>query len=174
MIRLALGFMIFAGLFATIAGNPGRGTPIQMTSNFEQKPMMSGADEAGEAAGNGVAESQIKRSPDGHFYVDALVNGSSVHFLVDTGASMVALTREDAQRVGLVFFDNEFTGEARTASGTAKVKPVKLERVAVGALEAPQVDAAIIDSGLGISLLGQSWLQRVGNVTITGDTLILR
>jgi aspartyl protease family protein len=97
-----------------------------------------------------------------------------VHFMVDTGASMVALTRDDAQRIGLQFSDGDFTGAAQTAGGQVKLKPVTLDRVTLGALEANQVEAAIVGEGLGQSLLGQSWLRQVGKVTIEGDRMVLR
>lgn len=116
----------------------------------------------------------IERKGDGHFYVDATVNGQLVHFLVDTGASMVALTKEDAQRVGLPFSPAEFEVIGRGASGDVKGKHVSLDRVAIGMKEAHAVPAAIVDDGLGISLLGQSFLSQVGSVTISNDRMTLR
>ncbi len=124
--------------------------------------------------GNGLAETVLERSGDGHFYADLMVNGAQVHFLVDTGATTVALTREDAQKAGLQFSEEQFTGIAKTASGEVGLKPVTLDRMTLGALEATQVDGAIIDQGLNISLLGQSWLRQVGIVTIEGDRMVLR
>ena len=125
-------------------------------------------------AGNGFADATLARAPDGHFYAELLVNGTPVKFLVDTGASSVALTRADAQRIGLQFSDSEFTGYAETANGRVALKPVTLDRITLGPLEATQVQGAIIDKGLTISLLGQSWLKRVGVVTIEGDKMVLR
>ena len=67
--------------------------------------------------GNGYADAAIARSADGHFYADLMVNGAPVHFLVDTGASVVALTRDDAQKVGLQFSEGEFTRRPRRRPG---------------------------------------------------------
>ncbi len=114
---------------------------------------------------------ELIRGPDGHFYADAQVNGTTIRFLVDTGASMVVLTRQDAQRAGIQ------TPSARAMAmgvgGPIEVIPVTLDRVAVGGIEARGVEAAIADE-TPVSLLGQSYLQRVGSVEIRGDTMVLR
>lgn len=125
-------------------------------------------------AGNGVAEVTLKRATDGHFYADAMVNGASVRFIVDTGATRVALTPADAQAVGLQFSNGDFTATGRGAGGDIALKPVALDRIALGPVEATQVDGVIAREGLHMSLLGQSFLSRVGTVTIKGDTMVLR
>jgi aspartyl protease family protein len=115
----------------------------------------------------------IVRSPDGHFYTDALVNGSTVRFMIDTGATSIALTRGDADRIGLSAPDEAFTATAMGAGGAIAVRPVTLDRVAVGSLEATGVDGAVVRQGLGVSLLGQSWLSRLRSVKIEGDRMTL-
>jgi aspartyl protease family protein len=127
-----------------------------------------------EAAGNGLADVTLARAPDGHFYADALVNGAKIHVLIDTGATTVALTRADAQAAGLQFSTGDFTGKAQTAGGDVALKPVTLDRVGIGPVEARNVDAVVVDSRMTVSLLGQSWLRRVGNVQIAGDRMVLR
>jgi aspartyl protease family protein len=86
----------------------------------------------------------------------------------------VALSRADAQAAGLQFSEGDFTGTAQTAGGDIKLKPVTLDRVGIGAVEARNVDAVVVDSKMNVSLLGQSWLRRVGNVQIAGDRMVLR
>lgn len=127
-----------------------------------------------EAAGNGLADVTLARAPDGHFYADAIINGATVHVLIDTGATTVALTRADAQAAGLQFATGDFTGTAKTAGGDVALKPVTLDRVGIGPVEARNIEAVVVDSNLNVSLLGQSWLRRVGNVQIAGDRMILR
>jgi aspartyl protease family protein len=124
-----------------------------------------------QAAGNGSATRDLVRSPDGHFYADAQVNGAQVHFMIDTGASMVALTPADAQRAGVSLPSER--SRAMGAGGAIEVMPVMIERVALGPLEARDVRGAVVPQ-LGISLLGQSYLERVGNVEIHGDRMVLR
>ena len=126
------------------------------------------------ASSDGFAETVLTRSTDGHFYADARINGTIIRVLVDTGASMIALTREDAHKIGLTFTESEFTDSAKTAGGTVALKSITLDHVALGPVEASKVDAAIVGPGLHQSLLGQSWLRQVGEVRIVGDTMTLR
>jgi aspartyl protease family protein len=171
MMRFVIGTVAFAALVGMLSKSE--------TTDGKLNPPVAATVESAPAAppttvGNGFAETSLDRAPDGHFYADLMVNGTPVHFMVDTGASMVALTKEDAQRIGLQFSDGDFTGAAQTAGGQVKLKPVTLDRVTLGALEANQVEAAIVGEGLGQSLLGQSWLRQVGKVTIEGDRMVLR
>jgi aspartyl protease family protein len=116
----------------------------------------------------------IKRSDDGHFYVDAEVNGQLVHFLVDTGASSVVLTMADAKHVGLPFSEGQFSVIARGASGDVSGQIMKIGRVAIGRKEAFDVEGAVVAEGLDVSLLGQSFLSRIGTLVIDGDKMVLR
>jgi aspartyl protease family protein len=121
--------------------------------------------------GNGFVSQELERSPDGHFYADAQVNGAPVRFMIDTGATIVALTRDDAQRAGIQFGSDRAL--VRGVGGPVEVIPVTIDRLAIGSLAATQVDAAVADD-LGVSLLGQSFLSRVGSVEIRGDRMVLR
>lgn len=116
----------------------------------------------------------IERSDDGHFYVDAEVNGQLVHFLVDTGATVVVLTMADAKHVGLPFAPERFTIVGRGASGDTRGELITIGRVAIGRKEAFDVKGVVLDEGLDVSLLGQSFLSRVGTVVIDGDKMVLR
>ena len=121
--------------------------------------------------GNGYARQQLTRSPDGHFYAEAQVNGARVRFMVDTGASVVALTPADARRAGIALGDDRSV--AIGAGGEVEVVPVTIDRIAIGALAARDVRAAVAED-LPVSLLGQSFLSQVGTVEISGDTMVLR
>jgi aspartyl protease family protein len=123
-------------------------------------------------AGNGIASVELQRAPNSHFYADALVNGSPVRFIVDTAATSVVLTRADAQRVGLL--GGDFSVRGRGAGGEVRLMPVTITRLAVGPVGAEQVPAMVAEDGLQVSLLGQTYLQRVGTVTIEGDRMVLR
>ena len=115
----------------------------------------------------------LDRGPDGHFYADAQVNGVTVHFLVDTGASGVALSAADARRVGLPFFSSEFTAVGRGASGEVRGKLVTLDRVSLGGKSVENVGGAILE-GSEVSLLGQSFLSRMGTIEMTPDRMVIR
>ncbi len=123
------------------------------------------------AAGPGAIS--VKRSPDSHFYALAEVNGTPVRFLIDTGSSSVVLTPEDARRVGIGAGD--YTARAVGAGGEVRLMPATVTRLALGPVAADNVPAMVAEEGkVPVSLLGQSFLQRAGSVTIAGDTLILR
>jgi aspartyl protease family protein len=114
----------------------------------------------------------LERSPSGHFFVDAEVNHDLVHFVVDTGATTVALTVDDARRLGIPFSESDFTVIGRGASGDARGMPIVIDRISVGGKEARQVQGAIIQD-LDVSLLGQTYLTRLASVQMTGDQMRL-
>jgi aspartyl protease family protein len=113
----------------------------------------------------------LNRQNDGHFYADATIDGAKIRLLVDTGASMIALTGEDAEALGLTWDEASLRPIGRGASGTVHGVPVHLERVEIDGIEARGVEAAIIPEGLDVSLLGQSFLSRIDNVQISGDEM---
>lgn len=122
-----------------------------------------------EASGDAV----LSRSPDGHFYADVSIDSQDVRMLVDTGASVVALTGNDAASLGLEWSDDELFPIGRGASGDVIGKPVRLERVRLGDFEADGVEAIIVPEGLDVSLLGQSFLGRIGKVEIEDGRMVL-
>jgi len=123
---------------------------------------------------SGSTVSLRKNSRDGHFWANAKVNTGSVHFLVDTGASSVALTLNDAKKAGIKVRDLNFNVPVSTAGGTNYGAYIKLERVSVGAITIRDVDALVIKDGLTTSLLGMSYLGELQKVEATRDTLFLR
>lgn len=125
-------------------------------------------------AGNGVAEIALARAADGHFYAEAQVNGARIRALVDTGASWVVLSRADAQAAGIAFRPGEFTDAGETAGGRIALKRVTIDRLALGPIVAHRVPAVIPENDIPVSLLGQSFLERVRTVEISGDEMRLR
>ena len=115
----------------------------------------------------------LERQGDGHFYANPVVNSHELHVLVDTGASVVALTGDDARAIGLDWDESDVRPVARGASGDVYGVPVTIERMQLGGLEAQDVPAMIVPEGLDITLLGQSFLGKVGRVEISGDTMTL-
>ena len=108
----------------------------------------------------------------GHFIAESRVNGASMRFLVDTGASAVAIPGNEARRIGLQFV-NAQTGVAQTANGPVPVYKIKIDSIKVGEIELLNVDAIVIDGGgLPQALLGMSFLNRV-EMRREGDTMTL-
>ena len=120
-----------------------------------------------------AGETVLPRGQNGHFFADASVNGVPVSFMVDTGASVIALTGADAAAAGLYWNDADVRVVASGASGPVRGVYVHLDHVVLGRHEASNVEAIIVPEGLGISLLGQSFLQTIEPVRIEGDKMIL-
>src|SRR5262249_40986305 len=77
---------------------------------------------------------EIKAGAHGHYYASAEVNGRTIEVLVDSGASIVALTYDDATRAGVSVHDSDYTQRVSTANGLARVAPVVLDRISLGAI----------------------------------------
>ena len=120
-----------------------------------------------------AGETVLPRGQNGHFFADALVNGVPVGFMVDTGASIIALTGADATAAGLMWNDADVRVVASGASGPVHGVFVRLDQVELGGHRAENIEAIIVPEGLGISLLGQSFLRTIEPVRIEGDKMIL-
>src|SRR5437879_642957 len=120
-------------------------------------PRPAPAKPVGDAAANTVT---FRPDRAGHFLLTAAVNGSPLRFLVDTGASYVTLTPEDARAAGIPASDLRFTGRVATANGEVHVAPVKLREIRLEQFTMEDVDAVVVDTQLSVSLLGMSFLKR--------------
>ena len=122
-----------------------------------------------------VAPNLLAFKPDalGQYYVDAVVDGVPTHFLIDTGASLVTLRLADARAAGINPGSLSFTERSSTANGIVRVAPVRLREVRIGQLAIEDVEAAVIDSPLNISLLGMSFLRRLEGYEIRDGSLVL-
>jgi aspartyl protease family protein len=125
-------------------------------------------------AGGSSSEVQLDRDSDTHFYATTRINGTDVRMMVDSGASMIALTRTDAEAIGINVDDLPIGGNAATAGGIVPIRPVELDRVAIAGIEVSGVQAAVIDADMPYSLLGQSFLSRLQSVKVEGDRMTLR
>ena len=114
----------------------------------------------------------FRASKDGHVYLDAAVNGANVRFVVDTGATPVALTMKDAQAAGISRHDLVFNKRVSTANGTTMVAAVKLRELRVGQLSVADVPA-VVHEKLFMSLLGQSFLTRLDSYEMRDGVLTL-
>jgi aspartyl protease family protein len=121
-----------------------------------------------------AAAASVVKSADGHFWAEGLVNGRRVRFLVDTGASAVALTLADARRLGFQTADLDYTAEVATANGKARVAPITLDSVSVAGARVAGVQAFVVEKGLDTSLLGMTYLGRLSRFEATQGSLILR
>jgi len=96
----------------------------------------------------------------GHVVLDAAINGAPIRMLVDTGASLVTLTQEDARAAGIDADHLAYNARVSTANGFARMAPVTLREIRIGQLSIYNVPAAVLGN-LSISLLGMSFLSRL-------------
>ena len=126
----------------------------------------------GSTAGSGTGDVTLKADARGHFFATGSINGGSVRFLVDTGASSIALSVEEARRLGVNYL-NGVPGRVSTANGLANAYRVKFDTVRIGDITLNNVDGVVVDGmGLNVALLGMSFLNRT-QMKRDGDTLIL-
>lgn len=119
-------------------------------------------------------ESIYRRAGDGHFYVDADVNGARIRFLVDTGATFVALSPDDARSAGLRVFESDYTARTTTANGVTRVAPVTLRQIELDQMQLFDVRAVVLEKPMPVSLLGMSFLSRLQSYETRSDELVLR
>ena len=161
---------VLAGWFAPDwSGESAAEAPAKVAATAPE-PSLAVVREDGMSAGGEVV---LPRAGDGHFYAEVMVEGVPSQMLVDTGATVIALTGEDAQAIGIVWEPEDVRPVARGASGPVNGVPVTLQTVQLGDFEAESVEAVIIPDGLGISLLGQSFLSRIERVEMSEREMVL-
>ncbi|MBG1232290.1 TIGR02281 family clan AA aspartic protease [Aestuariivirga litoralis] len=140
------------------AGLPGLRPPIHVKNNIDL-----------------MAVTEIKGGQGGHFVTQAYVNSQTIQVLVDTGASAVALSYEDADRVGLRPRLLTYDVGVNTANGATKAARVKLSRVEIDNVRVDNVDALVLPQGaLTGTLLGMSFLSRLSSFGSENGTLTLK
>jgi aspartyl protease family protein len=116
----------------------------------------------------------VPRDSRGHFQVNARIDGRQIGFMVDTGASVIALTATDARRLGLHPAPREFTAQVRTANGIIRAAQTQLDRVQIDDITVRNVAALIMpDEALGENLLGLSFLSKLRRFEYSNGKLVL-
>lgn len=116
----------------------------------------------------------LRREDDGHFWALANVEGQFIKVMVDTGASTVALTAEDARKIGYDPDTLDYRYTIGTAGGEVMGAYIQLESIKIGDVRIENVDAMVLREGLKQSLLGMSFLKELYAMEFRGDTLILK
>jgi aspartyl protease family protein len=125
------------------------------------------------AAAAPASELVLKAGAHGHFMAEAMVNGQPIEFLVDTGASSIYLTPDDAARLGWTPQRLTYSERYVTASGVVHAAPVTLRSLRIGQLELYDLPASVGEAPGSLSLLGMSFLKRLESYEVRGDRLIL-
>lgn len=115
----------------------------------------------------------VPRQGDGHYHLVLQINGTPIEFVVDTGASEVVLTQEDAARVGLDPAKLDYFGRAMTANGPVQTARVVLDEVRLGPLSDTNLRATVNGGEMFQSLLGMSYLNRFSEIAIRNGELVL-
>ena len=123
---------------------------------------------------NAAGEVELRAADDGHFHADARIDGTKVRFLVDTGATTIALAPGDAERIGFDLAALNYNQPINTANGRAFAARVRLDTVDLGGIVVSDVTATIHQDGLSQSLLGMSFLDRLSGFERRGSTLVLK
>ena len=180
MLRTYIIIVVLIGIAAAMfgrlpgAGSPGRKEVIMVGHGSDLLPANGGGVPSATQTVNSLDESiELDRQPNGYFYADVEINGSPVHMVVDTGATVIALSRDDARAAGIATSIGMNDVVAEGADGAVKGEHVTLDRVALGSKTVEGVPAIVLSSGEQ-SLLGQSFLTKFASVKIEGDKMVLR
>jgi aspartyl protease family protein len=161
-------FAIAAGIAVpkyTAQMDTGRPAPTMMSAHSMTPAPSSAADSRSVV---------ISPGPNGHFEVAGSVDGTRLNFMVDTGASVIALTARDAAMLGIHPAESEYVAMVRTANGTVHAAPVTLDRVEIDDIVVHDVAAMVLpDSALHDNLLGLTFLSRLRKFEYSEGRLVL-
>ena len=140
-------------------------------SGGKRRVLVRGQTYSTSGAGGGRQSVTMSAGSGGHFMVDGQIGGGAIRFLVDTGASVVAIPASEATRLRIDYRKGR-RGTTQTAAGPVPVYAVLLDSVRVGSIELQNVEAIVIEQGLSVALLGNSFLNRV-EMQRDGQTMTL-
>lgn len=164
---------LVAGVSAVVAAQAVlvlAGQPLALRATQTEAPMAMTAT----LSPPGPQVAAVMKASDGHYWANGDVDGKTVRFLVDTGATAVALTPKDAERLGFDLSRLHYGYQVVTAGGQTRAAAVKLASVSVAGARLNDVDALVIEKGLDASLLGMSYLGRLSSFQATQQTLFLQ
>ena len=178
--RSFLIFTLMLGMFGCMLSNGASRMKSGTSDRFEQTATDAAAgnsidsDRGSNTYGRSLDSQavELERNSDGHFYADVKVNGATLHMLVDTGATSIALSRDDARSAGLAVSIGMPEVVGQGADGDVRGEYATLDRVTLGEKTVEGLPAVVLNSGQQ-SLLGQSFLSKFDSVQIQGDKMVL-
>jgi aspartyl protease family protein len=170
IIAFAIGALIIAGVLPRLYISGARmPTTASATTAAPAEPAAQAM-----AAYYGSRTVTIDADRRGHFQAQGSIDGRPMDFLVDTGASVIALRESDAGRLGFHPGQRDYTAQVRTANGTLQAAPIELNRVEIGGLAVHNVSALVLpDEALSENLLGVSFLSRLRRYEYANGRLVL-
>ena len=170
-----LGLALIACLTSQALQASGRAlTPFagETLQEFEARKTGTKSRKADVELGGAVT---VRADGRGHFLVEPVIDGRRIRMLVDTGASAVALSHEDAVSAGIRVAPGDFTISVNTANGVTQAAPVRIAEIQIGDITVRGVQAMVAKPGaLNVSLLGMTFLKRLGGFEIAQGRLTLR
>lgn len=167
--------LIFAAILTALGVVMAR-VADSMTPPPSAKALPQGAPPktSAEASGPSGRSVTLLKDASGHFQADARVEGRNVSFMVDTGATVIALTENDAARIGIRPYRSDYTTTVSTANGGAKAAPVRLASIEVGGVVVRDVPALVLpNNALSQNLLGMAFLSRLKRFEYANGRLVL-
>lgn len=158
---VAIGGTVFALLNAELPEEEKSASTASVVQARSAKPAFAGD------------EMVLERGRSGQFTLTARIDGQDTDFLVDTGADVVALTVDEADRLGLAIDPSSFRPITQTAAGPGNGTVVRLATLEVAGTELHDVDALVLE-GLPLNLLGQNALSQLGQVSLEGNRMVIR
>ena len=149
-----------------------QGELVTIEIGGKKRPLRVGQHAVGAGSGDGSGKITMTADVQGHFYTTGTINGTSVRFLVDTGATMISLGATDARRIGLDFNRGQ-KALTNTANGQVVVSKVQVDTVRIGDVTLHNIDALIHQNEMPIALLGMSFLNRM-EMQRDGSTMTLK
>lgn len=149
-----------------------QGDQVMIEVGGRKRPLRVGQHAIGVGGGDGSGKIMMTADAQGHFFTTGTINGTSVRFLVDTGATMISLGATDARRIGLDFNRGQ-KALTNTANGQAVVSKMQLDTVQIGDITLHNIDALIHQSEMPMALLGMSFLNRM-EMQRDGSTMTLK
>lgn len=148
------------------------GDQVVVEIGGKKRPLRIGQHAVGAGSGDGSGKVTLTADVRGHFFTTGTVNGTSIRFMVDTGATSIALGPSDARRIGLDPNRGE-KGMVSTANGLVVVSRVMLDTVRIGDITLHNVEASVIQTEMPAALLGMSFLNRM-EMQREGSTMTLK
>ena len=162
--------MISAGLSMARTADQMKATPATTTATAQREAAPSRTTVV-QTSSRSVS---IPRDPRGHFLTDGRINGQRVDFMVDTGASLVALNERTAARFGLRPTPSEYNAAVSTANGTIKAARTRIAMIDLGGLVVRDVEAMVLpDTALSENLLGLSFLSKLKRYEYANGKMVL-
>ena len=167
--------LVFAGIIAAAATQ----VPMLLNSEITSRPKPAPVEAASLPPQKAEPSSpygsvSLRADAAGHYQGDFAINGRSVHGMIDTGATYVAINESTARSIGFSSVDLDYRYQIQTANGTSKAALVRLDRLEIGGIRIRDIDAIVAkDSALSTTLIGMSFLKKLNSYAVQNSTMRL-